>query len=138
MSNSTSAISYFILCYRIIIIIRLCFLVCLQQYFQTVKQVSLCYWGAKKINNDAVVDLYKQYVHDLGNVLDRHAPLISRLTNKDSTDWIFDGYQRAKSLRHQFERTWRRAKNPLNRSQLCRLVNKDKSDYYSKLISDNS
>ena len=34
---------------------------------------------------DAVVDLY-----DLGNVFDRHAPLISRLTNKDSTDWISD------------------------------------------------
>ena len=47
--------------------------------------------------------------------------------------------------RHQFERTWRRAKNPLNRSRFHReiaqcnaLVDKDKSDYYSKLISDNS
>ena len=29
---------------------------------------------------DAVVDLYEQYICDLGNVLDRHAPLISRLT----------------------------------------------------------
>ena len=49
------------------------------------------------------------------------------------------------SLRRQFERTWRRTKNPLNRSRLRRqiarcnsLVNKDKSNYYSKLISDNS
>ena len=56
-----------------------------------------------------------------------------------------DAYQRAKSLRHQFERTWLRAKNPLNRSWLRRqigrcnaLVNNDKLDYYSKLISDNS
>ena len=31
---------------------------------------------------DAVVYLYEQYVHDLGNVLDRHAPLISRLIKK--------------------------------------------------------
>ena len=31
---------------------------------------------------DAVLDLYEQYAHDLGNVLDRHAPLISRLTKK--------------------------------------------------------
>ena len=53
--------------------------------------------------------------------------------------------QRAKSLRHQFEKTWSRAKNPLNINRLRRqmaqsnaLVNKDKSDYYSKLISDNS
>ena len=56
-----------------------------------------------------------------------------------------DDYRCAKSLRRQFERTWCRAKNPLNRSRLrCQiaqcnvLVNKDKSDYYSKLISDNS
>ena len=56
-----------------------------------------------------------------------------------------DSYRCAKSLRRQFERTWRRSKNPLNRSQLHRqiarcnsLVNKDKSNYYSKLISDNS
>ena len=31
---------------------------------------------------NAVVDLYDQYVHDLGNVLDMHAPLISRLIKK--------------------------------------------------------
>ena len=94
---------------------------------------------------DAVVDLYKQYVHDLGNVLDRNAPLISRLIKKDSAAWMSDDYRRAKSLRCQFERSWCRAKNPLNRSRLCHqiarcnaLVNKDKLDYYSKLISDNS
>ena len=56
-----------------------------------------------------------------------------------------DDYRHAKSLRCQFERTWRRAEKPLNRSRLHRQialcnahVNKDKSDYYSKLISDNS
>ena len=94
---------------------------------------------------DALVDLYEQYVHDLGNVFDRHAPLISKLTTKDSTDLKSDDYQRAKSLRCQFVRTWHRAKNQLNRSRLCdqiawcnALVNKDKSDYYSKLISGNS
>ena len=81
----------------------------------------------------------------MADVLDKHAPLISRLIKKDSTDWVSDSYRRAKSLRCQFERTWRRTKNPLNRSRLHRqiarcnsLVNKDKSNYYSKLISDNS
>ena len=94
---------------------------------------------------DAVVYLYDQYVHDLDNVLDRHAPLISRLIKKDSADWMSDNYRCAKSLRRQFKKTWCRAKNPLNRSRLHRqiarcnaLVNKDKSDYYSKLIPDNS
>ena len=98
-----------------------------------------------KSPDDAVGDLYEQYVHDLSNLLDRHAPLISRLTKKDSADWMSDDYRRAKTLRCQFEVTWHRAKNPLNRSLLCHqitrcnaLVNKDKSDYYSKLISNNS
>ena len=66
---------------------------------------------------DAVVDLYEQCVHNLGNVLDRHAPLISRLKKKDSADWMSDAYRCAKSLRRQFERTWHSAKNPLNRSR---------------------
>ena len=94
---------------------------------------------------DAVVDLYEQYVCELGNVLDRHALLISIKTKKDFTDWMFDDCRRAKSLSRQFEKIWRRAKYPLNRSRLrCQIawckafVNKDKSDYYSKLISDNS
>ena len=93
---------------------------------------------------NAVVDLYEQYVHNV-DVLDKHAPLISRLKKKDSADWVSDSYRRAKSLRPQFERTWCRTKNSLNGSRLRRqiarcnsLVNKDKSDYYSKLISDNS
>ena len=41
---------------------------------------------------NAVVDLYEQYVPDLDNVLDRHAPLISRQINKDSADWMSDDY----------------------------------------------
>ena len=52
----------------------------------------------------AVVDLYEQYVYDLGNVVDRHTPLISRLTKKDSAAWISDDYQHAKSLKGQFEK----------------------------------
>ena len=85
-----------------------------------------------KSPGDTVVDLCEQYAHNLGNVLDRHAPLVSRLTKKDSVDWLSDYYRCAKSLRCQYKRTW-----------WCiawcnALVNKDKSDYYSKLISDNS
>ena len=71
-----------------------------------------------KSPTDSVVDLYDQYVHDLAVVLDKHAPLISRMKKKDSTDWVSDSYRRAKSLRLQFERTWHRTKNPMNRSRL--------------------
>ena len=41
---------------------------------------------------NAVVDLYEQYVHDLVDVPDKHAPLISRLKKKDSADWVSDSY----------------------------------------------
>ena len=39
-----------------------------------------------KSPTDSVVDLYDQYIHDLADVLNKHAPLISRLKKKDSTD----------------------------------------------------
>ena len=45
-----------------------------------------------KSPTDSVVDLYEQYIHDLADVLDKHAPLISRLKKKDSTDWVSDSY----------------------------------------------
>ena len=41
---------------------------------------------------NAVADPYEQYVHDLVDVLDKHAPLISRLKKKDSADWVSDSY----------------------------------------------
>ena len=76
-----------------------------------------------KSPTDTVLDLYEQCIHDLGNVLNRHAPVISRMTKKDSSDWMSDVYRCAKSLRYQFERTWHRVKNPLNRSSLrCQIV----------------
>ena len=103
-------------------------------------------WTSKVLPlSDAVADLYEQYAHDLGNVLDKHTPLVSSLTKKDSADRLSGDYRRVKSLRHQFDRPCHRVKNLLNRSWFCRqialcnaVVNKDKSDYYSKLISDNS
>ena len=43
--------------------------------------------------DNAVVDLYQQYVHDLGDVLNKHAPMISRLKRKDSAVWLSDSCQ---------------------------------------------
>ena len=54
-----------------------------------------------KSPTDSVEDLYDQYINDLADVLDKHAPLISRLIKKDSTDWVSDSYRHAKSLRRQ-------------------------------------
>ena len=95
---------------------------------------------------DAVVDLYEQYVHHfhLGNVLDRHAPLISRLTKIPQIGCLMIIDMQG-PLGANLREPCVGAKSPLNRRRLCRqtarcnaLVNKDKLDCYSKLISDNS
>ena len=78
-------------------------------------------------------------------VLDKHAPIISRKAKQQSDEWLSDSYRMARSLRQQFERRWRKHKSELNRSRLrrqiawCnRLANKDKGSYYTNLITANS
>ena len=64
-------------------------------------------------------DLYDQYIRDLGGVLDRHAPLICRRAKKTPAGWLSDSYRRAKSIRRQFERMWRRDRSQLSRSKIA-------------------
>ena len=52
-------------------------------------------------------DLYDQYIHDLGCLIDRHAPLICGGIKKEPAGWLSDTYRKAKSVRHQFEHMWR-------------------------------
>ena len=94
---------------------------------------------------NSVSQLYDQYVHDLSRILDRHAPLVSTVKKKQHADWLSETYCLAKSLRHQFEPAWCKDKSQYNRSRLQRqiawcnhLMNRDKTVYYRKLISDNS
>ena len=93
---------------------------------------------------NSVSQLYDQYVHDLGRILDRHAPLVSSLKTKQCADWLSESYRLAKSLRRQFECAWQKDKSQYNRSRLrhqiawCNHVaNRDKTAYHRKLISDN-
>ena len=90
-------------------------------------------------------DLYDQYISDLGGVLDRHTPLICRTVKKTPAGWLSDSYHRAKSIRHQFEHMWCKDRSQLSRSRLRRqiarcnaIINRDKAEYYSTIISDNS
>ena len=85
---------------------------------------------------------YDQYLVGVTQVLDKHAPIISRMTKRQSDEWLSDSYRMAHSLRRQFERMWRKHKTQLNRSRLrkqiawCnRLANKDKGSYYTNLIT---
>ena len=98
-----------------------------------------------KCSANSVSQLYDQYVQDFSCILDRHAPLVSSLKTNEHADWLSETYHLAKSLRCQFERPWRKDKSQYNRSCLrhqiawCNcLVNRDKTVYYRKLISDNS
>ena len=60
-----------------------------------------------------VSELYSQNVYHLGALLDKHAPLASRIPKKHTTEWLSESYQHAKSLRCQFERAWGKIKNNL-------------------------
>ena len=94
---------------------------------------------------ETAAELYDQYLVFVTQVLDKHAPIISRMTKRQSDEWLSDSYRMARSLRRQFERMWRKHKTQLNRSRLCkeiawcnRLANKDKGSYYTNLITANS
>ena len=89
--------------------------------------------------------LYKQYTNDLKDLLDKHAPEVSRTFIKGPAKWLSDSYLLAKAVRRQFARIWRKDKSPQNRARLQKqiahcnsLVNKDKSNYYRSLVNENA
>ena len=90
-------------------------------------------------------DLYDQYVHDLGCLIDRHAPLICGRIKKEPAGWLSDTYRKAKSVRRQFEHMWHKDRSQLSRSRLRKqiaqcnsIINRDKAEYYSTVMNDNS
>ena len=94
---------------------------------------------------DTAKKLYDQYTKDLSNLLDKHAPEVTRCFAKEPAKWLSDTYKNAKSIRRQFERIWRKNKTPLNRARLWKqiarcnsLANKDKATYYRALVNENS
>ena len=89
--------------------------------------------------------LHDQYLRDLSNLLDKHAPLVTRTFTKGAAGWLSDTYLQAKAVRRQFERFWRKDKSPQNRARLRKqiarcnaIITKDKTNYFSNLISDNA
>ena len=45
-----------------------------------------------KSPTNAVVDLSEQYLHDVADIVDRHAVLVSRKTKKKSVGWLSETY----------------------------------------------
>ena len=71
--------------------------------------------------------------------------MICRRAQRIPAGWLSDSYRRAKSIRRQFESMWRKDRSQLSRSRLRRqiarnnaIINRDKAEYYSTIISDNS
>ena len=69
-------------------------------------QLDLCETPFVKSPADSVCALYDQYVHDISQILYKHAPLVSRRSCKKPADWLSETYRRAKYLQRQFERSW--------------------------------
>ena len=88
---------------------------------------------------------YEQYEHDLNDILDKHSPLVYKLTKKDFAHWLPESSQLAKTPRHQFETTCKGHKIQYNNrikiiDFITKLpgtfgsVNEDKSGYYKKKL----
>ena len=90
--------------------------------------------------------LCQQYDSALSSILDKHAPVSTKtLPRKPPTPWMTPEIIRAKPLRHNLERTWRRSRTHLDRSpykhqcHLCnRMMTKAKSKYLADVIAENS
>ena len=61
-----------------------------------------------------------------------------------SAGWLSQSYCGTKFIKHQFESMWPKDKSQLSRSRLHRqivqcnaIINRDKAEYYSTVISDN-
>ena len=90
--------------------------------------------------------LCQQFDSVLSSILDKHAPVSTKtLRRKPPTPWMTPEIMKAKTLRHNLERTWRRSRTHLDRSRykhrshLCnKMMTKAKSKYLADVIAENS
>ena len=90
--------------------------------------------------------LCQQYYSVLSSISDKHAPVSTKtLPRKPPTAWMTTEIMKAKTLRHNLERTWSRSRTHLDRSRhkhqyyLCnRMMTKAKSKYLADVIAENS
>ena len=52
--------------------------------------------------------LHDQYTRDLSNLLDKHAPLVTRTFTKGAAGWLSDTYLQAKAVRRQLNGSGRK------------------------------
>ena len=71
--------------------------------------------------------LHNQYVRGLSSLLDVHAPLINKKVKAKPAGWISDAFYRAKFIKRQWERRWRKDRSQLSRSNLRKQISATQS-----------
>ena len=99
----------------------------------------------KKDFND-VNDLTNAYNNTLSNLLDKHAPLKSKIvTIHPTSPWYTPEIHEAKKVKRKAERIWRRTKLTVHRdifiterNKVNKLIIKSKKDYYANTLNESS
>ena len=94
----------------------------------------------------SLLELTYQFSETLSHLLDKHAPNQTKMTQvRLPSPWMSLEIILAKCRRRYLERVWRRTRSPLDRFRYSkqvhlgnRMMSKSKSDYYTRLLSNNS
>ena len=97
------------------------------------------------VQSDDIDSLVNGYNSTLTSILDRHAPLKSRVvTCRPASPWFNQGILKAKRKRRKYERVWRLSKNKDDHALFTaqcivvnNLVKEAKENYYSSIIDEN-
>ena len=95
---------------------------------------------------EALEDLVKCYNSTLKDILDKHAPLISRsIKERPRVPWFNEEIKMAKRERRKAEKKWRRTKLytdlaafKIKRNATTALMNKARRKFYTNFIEENS
>ena len=108
--------------------------------FRKINKIDYKSFRSDIINSDLIKKpekdlsaLCQQYDSVLRSISDKHAPIST------PTPWMTPEIMKAKTLRHNLERTWRRSHTYLNRSRYkhqCHLCNRKMTKAQSKYLAD--
>ena len=80
-------------------------------------------WHEELKEHKETTNLASAYNDVMGNVLDRHAPMKTRLvTARSSAPWITAEVQEAKQRRRAAERKWRTSQHPDDKHHYCNCI----------------
>ena len=88
-------------------------------------------------------ELNAKYNTTLSDLLDEHAPLVTRTVPPATCPWYDNGIRQAKRLQRKYERTWRRTRLTVHgqmyvdqRKAVCDMITKNKKLFFTRKVSD--